>query len=132
MPDYKTKRVLMRPLLKFVKGEPHHVKIEAPMFIGREMKADDKKKQMEPATLVNVVNLDTGELCQIILAAVVKSVLRESYPDDAYVGLCFKITKQERQPGKKYDPFLVEEIEDPTGDAAPTPAAAPAAAKRKR
>ena len=110
----KRKKLLTRPVLKYVVDVANCVKIEDKAHIGKEMKpgADGKKK--EPATLCNVIDLKTGEPAQIILNAVVKSVLMEEYPNDSYVGLCFSITKQARVVGKSYDPFSIEEIEDPT------------------
>ncbi len=111
----KRKKLLTRAVLKFVMDEPRHVKFEDAIYLGKEMKqkaGDDKKK--EPAHLANVVDLTTGELAQIIVNAVPMSVLKESYPNDGYVGKCFTIMRQKRQPGKQYDPFFVEEIDDPT------------------
>lgn len=124
----KRKKLLTRPVLKYVVGTPNYVLIEEKMHIGKEMKkksGEDKAK--EPATLCNVIDLSTGEPAQIILNAVVKSVLTEEYPNDAYVGLCFSITKQARTPGKQYDPFNIEEIENPREDLGTTPKEAVAA-----
>jgi hypothetical protein len=117
----KRKRLLTKPLLKYSVGMAVYVLIETAAHIGKEMKpgADGKKK--EPATLCDVVDLKTGEPCQIILNAVVKSVLAEEYPNDSYVGKCFAITKQARVTGKAYDPFSVEEIENPNEAPAVTP-----------
>jgi hypothetical protein len=109
----KRKKLLTLPVLKWEVGKPKYLKIEAAMHIGKEMKAKDNEKKKEPATLCNVTDLATGEPAQIIVNAVLKSVLTEEYPGDAYVGLCFSITKQARQAGKQYDPFAIEEIEDP-------------------
>ncbi len=114
----KTKRVVTLPLLKMATDKPVYVKITKAMYIGKEMKqkAEDKKK--EPATLVDVVDLTTGEPAQLIVSAVVKSVLNEEYTGDSYVGLCFSITRQARKEGKSYDPFRVVEIEDPAAPVA--------------
>ncbi len=112
----KRKKLLTKPLLKYSVGVAVCVLIETAMHIGKDMKpgADGKKK--EPATLCDVIDLKTGEPCQLIMNAVVKSVLSEEYPNDAYVGKCFAITKQVRVQGKAYDPFSVEEIENPADD----------------
>ena len=112
----KRKKLLTRPVLKWEVDKPKYLKIEAAMHIGKDIKSrnakeDDKKK--EPATIVDVTDLQTGEPAQIIVNAVLKSVLTDEYPNDAYVGKCFSITKQARQQGKQYDPFKIEEIEDP-------------------
>lgn len=110
----KRKKLLTRPVLKYVVDIANNVKIEEKMHIGKEMKAKEGEKMKEPATLFNVIDLNTGEPAQLICNAVVKSVLNESYPNDSYVGLCFSITKKARTPGKQYDPFMIEEIDDPT------------------
>ena len=112
----KRKKLLTRPVFKWVVGATLHCLIETPMHIGKEIKsrtanADDKKK--EPATLCDVINLATGEPGQIIANAIIKSTLDENYPDNSYVGKCFSITKQARQEGKQYDKFAIEEIENP-------------------
>lgn len=110
----KRKKLLTRPILKFVKDEPRYIKFEGKIYVGKEMKprAGEEKKK-EPAHLADVTDLETGEPAQIIVNAVPMSVLMENYPSDAYVGKCFAITRQSRKEGKSYDPFSVEEIEDP-------------------
>jgi hypothetical protein len=57
--------------------------------------------------------LESGAECQIIVAAVVLSVLNDDYPNEAYVGRCFEIVKKERVAGKQYFHYGVAEIEDP-------------------
>ena len=114
--EFKRKKLLTRPVLKMEEGKQRAVLIEGAMFVGKDIKSrtekpEDKKK--EPATIVNVTNLETGELAQIVVNAVMKSILTEEYPNDTYVGKCFLITKMGRQPGKQYNPFHIEEIEDP-------------------
>lgn len=111
--EAKTKKVLTRPVLKFSTDVTHHVRMESKMYIGKEMKQKEGEKKKEPATLVDVIDLETGEPVQLIATAVMKSVLDESYPNNAYVGLCFSITKQARKEGKQYDPYMIIEIEDP-------------------
>lgn len=111
------KKVLTRPVLKFVENEAVYVKLVGQMHLGKdikEKKADDEKKNKEPATLIDCINLVTGEEAQIIASAVIKSVLEDNYPNHSYVGLCFEMTKKAKQPGKQYNPVHIEEIEDPT------------------
>lgn len=110
---FKRKKVLTRPVLKLVQDEPVYVKLLGAMHLGKELKekGDDKKK--EPATLIDVINLVTGEEAQIIASAVIKSVLEDNYPNNTYVGLCFEMTKRARQQGKQYNPIHIEEIEEP-------------------
>lgn len=134
----KVKNKLTLPQFKFVVDQPRYLRIEGAIYLGKEMKPAEGKKPMEPAHLARVTDLETGELGEVIVPAVLKSTLEESMPNNAYVGKCFAITKQKRQEGKRYDKFGVDEIEDPAvpaESAASEPAAsAPAAAsgnKRK-
>jgi hypothetical protein len=125
----KIKKLLTRPILKLEIGVARFVKIEAPMFVGKEIKkgrgsTDDKPK--EPATLVHVINLGApdkdgnwvpdGSENQIVLNAVLKGHLTDDYPNDGYVGKCFMIQKMEKERGKQYNPFNIAEIEDPSGE----------------
>lgn len=130
---FKKKKVLTRPVLKLVENEPIYVKLVGPMHLGKEMKQKEGEKKKDPATLIDVINLSTGEEAQIIASAVIKSVLDELYPNQSYVGLGFSMVKQARQPGKQYNPVHIEEIElpaeeTPASDGASAPGAeAPAA-----
>lgn len=114
-PKFKTKKNLTKSLIKFVEGVTVYVKIQGAMFIGKEMKgrASNTEAKKEPATLCDVVNLETGEEQQIILHAVVKSVFADEYPNDSYIGKGFSLTKMGKEPGKTYNKFKVEEIELP-------------------
>lgn len=130
MAEFKTKKLLTIPNLKLIENQPVHIRITSAMFVGKEIKSRRNAApttQREPATLVNAVNLDTGEECQVILSAIPKSTLTEGYPDDTYVGKCFRLTKLPRKEGKEYNGFKVEEIEDPAEAEAP-----PVGGKHKR
>jgi hypothetical protein len=65
---------------------------------------------MAPAELANVVDLETGEECQIIVNAVLRGVLDEFYPDAGYVGKAFQIVRHAKAAGKRYNTFSVDEI----------------------
>lgn len=110
-PQFKVKRAITLPLLKFVIGEPIYIKIDEPMFVGKELKGSGEKAKMEPATLVNCTNLETGEQCQVIVATVLKSILEEEFEDNGYVGKGFMITKGAKASGKSYNPYTVAELE---------------------
>src|SRR5487761_605690 len=129
--EFKRKKLLTVPVLKFKEGESRYVKITDAMHIGKPQKAKEGEKAKEPATLANCVNLEDGAICQIIVSAVVKSVLVEEYPNDGYVGKCFSITKQGRNPGKQYNQFDIEEIEDPADEVANQRTSLGATPKRK-
>jgi hypothetical protein len=131
MAEFKpvTKKLLTRPVIKWQVDKTRYFKIENAMHIGKEIKArrnaDPNEKAKEPATICNVIDLENGALAQLIVNAVLKSVLTEEYPNDTYVGKCFAVTKQSRQPGKQYDPFNIEEIEDPNAQKAGETGAVP-------
>lgn len=116
MTQFKRVRNLTLDVLKFVENETRHVKITGEIHLGKQEKKgkdDDGKPAREPAHLAHCIDLETGNECQIIVAAVVLSVLSDEYPGNSYVGKCFAITKKDRVKGKQYFPYSVEEIEDP-------------------
>ena len=129
MSQFKRVKNLTLDILKFVEQQTRHVKITGAIHLGKEQKSsrggEDKKR--EPAQLAPCINLEDGTECQIIVSAVVLSVLNDEYPGEAYVGKCFAITKKNRVEGKQYFPYSVEEIEDPSKPAQITEATKPAA-----
>ncbi len=108
---FKVKKNLTPPLFKFIEDETRYLKVTSPIYIGKdqEVKAGEKKK--EPAHLMDVINLETGEPGVVIVAAVVLSVLNESFPNNSYVEKEFAITKKSKAPGKNYNGYVVEELE---------------------
>lgn len=130
--EFKRKKLLTIPVLKFKEGETRYVKITEAMHVGKPQKAKEGEKAKEPAVLANCINLEDGAICQIIVSAVVKSVLTEEYPNDGYVGKCFAITKQGRNPGKQYNQFDIEEVEDPGDEVAHQRAAGGAPTGRRK
>lgn len=111
LPQFKIKRAITLPLLKFAIDVPVYVKITEPMFVGKEIKGTGEKAKMEPATLANCINLETGEQCQIIIATVLKSIITEEFENESYVGKGFQIIKGAKASGKAYNPYTVAELE---------------------
>lgn len=103
------KRVTL-PILKQRVGQPIFVKILEKMELS-ESKGDDKK---DPATVCKVYDLEHDHPAQIIVTAVTKSNLMESYPDDSYVGKFFKIELFAVE-GKKYHQVELIEFQEPEG-----------------
>jgi hypothetical protein len=114
MSKFKRVKNLTLDILKFVELEPRSVKIIGPIHLGKAQKAEEGKPAKAPAHLAPCINLEDGTECQIIVSAVVLSVLNDEYPNESYVGKCFEITKKNRVQGKLYFPYGVEEIEDPS------------------
>lgn len=85
-----------------------------------------EKPQQAPVDVANIVNLQTGEECRMIVHSVLKSTLTEAYPSDGYVKKCFRITKSADKKGRganKYFSFDVTEIRlknQPNGQATET------------
>lgn len=109
-PVFKVKRNITLPLIKPALEEPVYIKVTGKMFVGKEITTNDKQK-MEPATLVNCVNLETGEEAQIIVPSVLKGIFNDEFPNDSYVDKGFSITKHKKASGKRYHPFSVAELE---------------------
>lgn len=113
-------RPLVLPTLKYEVETPIAVRIETKMATStmsesrvEKAKGAGKGTKMDPATVCQVTNLETGERQTLICNTVLVSTLEESYPDDKYVGLCFRIVKHEKAKGKKYNTFSIDQIKDP-------------------
>ena len=104
------KKVLTLPLLKLAIDCAEYIKITSPMFKGKDIMTEDEKKK-EPVTLINCVNLKTGEECQMIVNQVFRSILDEEYENQTYVDRGFSVTKHAKKSGKDYHTFSVNEIE---------------------
>ena len=107
----KIKKLITLPLIKPQIDVPIYVHIVEKMFVGKDIKQSIGGKKMEPATLCNCVNMETGEVAQIIIPAVLHGIFDDEYPEDSYVGCAFMITKHSKIKDKNYHPFSVAEIE---------------------
>lgn len=103
---FKRTKVITVPLLKPAIDVPVYIRADAPIYVGK--KIDDK---MEAAHLLNCTNLESGEMNQLIIPAVLLSLFSETYENDSYVGKCFEVTKHPKPSGKGYHPFSLNEIE---------------------
>jgi hypothetical protein len=68
---------------------------------------------LPPPQVAEVTNLQTGELGQFIVNAVLESNLNESYPDEGYVKKCFSIKQLSLKKGRggySYKTFEILEI----------------------
>lgn len=94
--------------LKFEKGVPVFLRFEKPFALGKEVKNSNK-----PTPLIAVcTNMETGEIVEIIVPAVLDSIITEEYGLD-YVGRMFRVekTSNPEENGKKYAKFSVIEFE---------------------
>jgi hypothetical protein len=108
---YKIVRNVTMPSLKLEIEKPYFVKVTGPYFTGKAQKPGKDGKAMEPATVLPIVNLETGEVAQLVMGAVLKGILDDSYPDDVYVGRAFRLVKHDKANGKRYFSYSVDEIE---------------------
>jgi hypothetical protein len=109
---YKRTSALVLPVLRLLEESSTYVKIDGAMHVGSEQRAPKKgEQQMEPATVMPVTDLETGELGMVIVNTVLQGILSEKYPDDSYVGKSFEIIKHAKRDGKRYHNFSVFEIE---------------------
>lgn len=108
--SYKKKLVTV-PVLTLKDNTPRQLRFDDQMFVGKQMKeTDPEKKKKEPATLVNVTDIETGEKHQLIVNAVLHSILDEEYPNNSYVGKTFEIERLPKREGKAYNGFKVFEL----------------------
>ena len=97
------------PLLKKEDDTPIYIKSIGAIFKGKQVNGKDAEK-MEPADLMNIINLETGEEMQVICNSVMKSTFNEEYPGDGYIGKCFRVTQMKVE-GKRYKNYSIAEIE---------------------
>ncbi len=107
---FKVKRTVTLPLFKISAGKQIFIKSDGPMYLGKELKETEGQQKKQPATLMHVTNLETGELGMIICGTVLKGIFNEDYPGEDYVGRCFAV-EMHRAPGKDYNNYTVYEIE---------------------
>lgn len=124
--NFTVKKLVTVPLLKVPDtGVPVYVKVTSAIFQAKDTNGktvDASGVKQKPPMLAHVINLETGEVQQIIVGTVLESELKEGYPDDKYVGLSFEIKKHKPTGAKKYAMYQISEIEV-TAEEAPTKAA---------
>lgn len=91
-------------------GDARTLIIQTPI---RESKIKNQREGFKSANVCNVIDVDTGALCNYIVSAVVKENLEEQYADEGYVGKCFYIENLGMKEGKRYNNFSVTEVEAP-------------------
>lgn len=107
----KVKRSLVLPLLNrgMKPGDSLYVEITGEMYEGRPQKG--AKANEKPATLAPATNLETGEIGEIIVSAVVESTLNDMFPNQGYIGHWFEIAKGEKKAGQRYFQYTINELE---------------------
>lgn len=147
---FKIKKHVTVPLLKISdSGVPAYVKFTGEIFRAKVNESEQKKYEgalasweksdkkepspqaPNPPELAHVINLETGEVAQIIISAILGSELRDGYPNGGYVGKGFEIKKSKPTGSKRYAMFQIAEVElEDEPVEAETPVKAPAATKK--
>jgi hypothetical protein len=112
-PKFTVKRLVTLPLWKWADGVEKAFTCDDEIKLGRIVASKTKNndgKEMEPASIMHVTDLETGAKCQLIVGAVLKSTLEENYPGNSYVGLSFTST-QSKVEGKRYRAYSLAEVE---------------------
>lgn len=100
---------------------PAHLKFLSPIVVSTRVdkrKDSDKPKNeaggvRQPPNVAECFVFETGDTAEVICAALVKSTLEERYPDEAYIGKCFRIVQHAKQAGKNYRKYQIDEIQAP-------------------
>jgi hypothetical protein len=116
----KVVKLLTLPLIKLRAGLTVYIKPLEPMFQAKPQKnvKEDDDAAKKPPTLMHVMDLETGELAQIIPGTILADIFNDDYPNQTYVGRGFKIVVGEQKAvqgggGKRYNQYTVAEIELP-------------------
>lgn len=99
-------------------GNFRYLGINSAMRISKvvDKPADGTRTPKEPATICDVVDLQTGELGCFIVSTMIKSNLERDYPDDTYVGKAFYFVNTGKKKGKdnSYNTYSIFEIDPAT------------------
>lgn len=114
---FKRKVAVMMPTLKIKEGETVYVQITQPIITKQTaVKDDDGEMKLKDISVMNVCNLETGELMQMVPGKALEQNLKDyKGGNQAYVGLSFEITKHKAAEGKRWKPYTLFEIESGEG-----------------
>ncbi len=103
------------PTLKLVPDVPAYVKITEKIFEGTTQPAKKGEPEKKAPMIFNIINLETGEVCQMVAGTVVHREIVDSYPKDSYVNNCFMIIKGKKKGSgdRGYFTYEIAEIEEP-------------------
>lgn len=103
-----TRRTLTVPVLKLEDEKEYQVTILDKFRTSQAQSLAEGKRQMDPATVCTVENLDDGKRYTLILNKVLLGVITEAFPGEAYVGESFAFTRHAKAKGKRYHTFSVD------------------------
>ena len=113
--QYKVAKRITVPLAKLNTGEPIAVKFigEPARQVQIDAKADKDGKLKEPATVLRCVNLDTGELVDLIAPKVLLSQLDREYGghEAQIADKLLLIESTGKRAGKNYHDVVISELQ---------------------
>ena len=114
--QYEVANVVTVPQLKLVDDRAEFVCFDSPMVAQEKRNkagvSVDEDGNPLSITTAKVVNLRTGEVQSIVCGAALAQNLKDAYPNNGYVGKCFRIVKAS-VPGKRWKSYDIREIKDP-------------------
>lgn len=109
---FKKLKSVTVPVVKLMPDRPVYLRFESKLERSKQIvqkKVGDKP--MEPATIAHCLNHENDSECILIVGKMLESVLRESYPDDTYVGKSFELVNHGLRGDKRYNSYSVNEVE---------------------
>ena len=77
----------------------------------RMKKSEDEEGKEKVTPLMRIVDLETGEECDMIVPTLLMSELQENYPEDSYAGKKFEVAvSASPKEGKRYKSVQLWEI----------------------
>jgi len=103
------------PTLKLMPDVAVYVKITEKIFEGKTQKPKEGEAEKKAPMIFNVINLESGEVCQMVAGTVVHREIIDNYPKDGYVNKCFMIVKGKKKGtgDRGYFTYEIAEIEEP-------------------
>ena len=107
---YNLKKTLGGSLWKWVDGEEKVFTVLSPIRAGKAV-SNPRSGIAKAPDVMTVRDAEDGNEKDILVGAVLRSSLTESYPDDTYVGLTFACTQGAVKVGTRYKTMTVAEVE---------------------
>jgi hypothetical protein len=110
--QFETVKHVTLPTLKMELDQAVYVRFEAAIYQAKALtrgRAGTDGQQMAPPELAHVTELTRNRECTIIVNSVLGTELRETYPNDGYVGKSFKLVKSKLE-SRRYATFDITEV----------------------
>jgi hypothetical protein len=112
------KRRVAMPVLPFADNMTIIIKFATAIKAGKEIKEGARGKPKMGVAMIAEIESTTGEHRTLICGEVLQRELAENYPDHAYVGCWFQITKIAPRGERQYATYVIDELDAPTGEVA--------------